>query len=190
MAQLSIAFCKQLAKARREKGMTQSALAEAVGCKQSAISMLEAGHSAKVAQETVGRIAALLDVPMPQPPHSQLPTADCQLPTADCLPPAAPHAFCPSALCHSNVPYVADGVLLFWPRPQPDGAEGGTRCTVCGELLERRCPHCGAAVRAAGACCPACGGARVTDTLPPETDREAWAARRRREIAEWRSLIL
>ena len=62
MANLSIAFCRQLAKARREKGMTQSALAEAVGCKQSAISMLESGQSAKIAQETVTRIAALLGV--------------------------------------------------------------------------------------------------------------------------------
>ena len=52
MAQLSIAFCRQLAKARREKGMTQSALAGAVGCKQSAISMLESGQSVKIAQET------------------------------------------------------------------------------------------------------------------------------------------
>jgi transcriptional regulator with XRE-family HTH domain len=173
MAQLSIAFCRQLATARREKGMTQSALAEAVGCKQSAISMLEAGQSAKIAQETVAKIAALLDVPMaPAPATPRLPASV----------PAHAYAFCPNALCHSNVPYVVNDDLLFWPRPQPGGA--AAHCVVCGELLERRCPHCGAAPSAPGACCPVCGGARVTDTLPPETDRAAWAARRRGEIAE------
>ena len=182
MAQLSIAFCKQLAQARREKGMTQSAVAEAVGCKQSALSMLEAGHSIKVALETVEKIAELLEVPFPASasvsPH---------LPTA--LSPAMSHAFCPNALCFSNIPYIAGDDLLFWPRSQSSGAAAGTHCTVCGELLERHCPHCKAVLHSDGACCPACGGARVTDTLPPETDRGGWAEQRRREIAEWHSLI-
>ena len=141
MAQLSIAFCKQLAKARRGKGVTQSALAEAAGCRQSAISMLEAGHSAKVARETVEKIASLLDVPMESPP------TESPLRFPPTLPPPA-HAFCPNALCHSNVPYTVDGALLFWPRPQPD--VGAPHCAVCGELLERRCPHCGAAAAAPG----------------------------------------
>lgn len=182
MAQLSIAFCKQLAQARREKGMTQSAVAEAVDCKQSAISMLEAGQSDKIAQETVEKIAALLGVPFPV--SESRPQAVPPLPPASGL-----HAFCPNALCFSNVPYVIDGRLLFWPRQQSNGATGGTCCTVCGELLERHCPHCKTALRSDGACCPVCGGARVTDTFPPETDREAWVEQRRREIAEWRSLI-
>ena len=181
MANLSIAFCRQLAKARREKGMTQSALAEAVGCKQSAVSMLESGQSAKIAQETVVKIAALLDVPLDAPP-----TGLC--PPSSGLRAPANHSFCPNALCLSNVPYVVSDELLFWPRPQPLGGADSPRCATCGELLERRCPHCGAAL-AEGACCPHCGGRKVTNTLPPETDAEAWAAARRREIAEWRSLL-
>ena len=160
--------------------MTQSAVAGAVGCKQSAISMLESGQSAKIAQETVEKIAALLGVPLdaaPAEPHAQ---------------PAVPgfrqaHAFCPNAQCFSNVPYVVNGDLIFWPRPQPTAA-GGTHCAICGELLEQHCPHCGAALTA-GACCPVCGGARVTNTLPPDIDLAAWAEQRRREIAEWRSLL-
>ena len=180
MAQLSIAFCKQLAKARREKGVTQSALAEAAGCTQSAISMLEAGQYAKVARETVEKIAALLDVPVEPPPAESRPPLS--LPLSEHA-----HAFCPDALCYSNVPYTVNGNLLFWPRRQPDGS--GSRCVVCGELLERHCPHCGAVFASPGACCHSCGGARVTNTLPPGTDCEAWAARRRREIAEWTGLI-
>ena len=183
MANLSIAFCRQLARARRAKGMTQSALADAVGCKQSALSMLEAGHAAKVAHETVEKIAALLEVP--------LETAAAAAPALPPGPTAAnTHAFCPHADCFSNVPYVVNGELLFWPRPQADGRAAAAHCAVCGELLERCCPHCGAPVVTAGACCPACGGERVANTLPPETDCEAWAAQRRRVIAEWRSLIL
>ena len=53
--------------------MTQSALAEAVGCKQSAISMLESGHAEKIAQETVEKIAALLGVAMEPAPASPSP---------------------------------------------------------------------------------------------------------------------
>ena len=182
MAQLSIAICRQFAKARREKGMTQSALAESVGCKQSAISMLESGQSAKIAQETVDKIAALLGVTLDAPLPGTFPTPSVTRPVIS-------HSFCPNALCYSNVPYVINGELLFWPRPQPASTSGGTYCAVCGELLEHRCPHCGAAL-SAGACCPACGGTRVTNTLPIETAHEDWAAQRRREIAEWRSLLL
>ncbi|MDD4019808.1 MAG: helix-turn-helix domain-containing protein [Kiritimatiellae bacterium] len=173
MAHLSITFCRQLARARREKGMTQSALAQAVACKQSAISMLESGQPEKLSQETVGKIAALLGVPL-EP-----------VPAGGAEAPAGSAGYCPNAACFSNIPYAVADALLFWPRPP---AAAGRHCAYCGELLERQCPHCGAAV-AGGACCPACGGALITNTLPPGTDPAAWAAQRRREIAEWRSLL-
>lgn len=181
MAQLSITFCRQLARARREKGMTQSALAQAVGCKQSAISMLESGQPEKLSQEAVGKIAALLEVALESPSS---PSSVLRPPSSGSLP--AP-VYCPSAVCPSNVPYAVAGELLFWPRAQPLAA-GGKHCASCGEVLERQCPHCGAAVTE-GACCHTCGGAKVTDTLPPGTDPEAWSAQRRREIAEWRALL-
>jgi len=175
MAHLSITFCRQLARARREKGMTQSALAQAVACKQSAISMLESGQGEKLSHETVAKIAALLGVPC-EPESTGTPAAK-----------GAGGGYCPSAACFSNVPYAVADDLLFWPRPQPAPSDG-RHCAYCGELLERLCPHCGAGVTD-GACCPACGGARVTNTLPPGTDLAPWAAQRRREIAEWRSLL-
>ncbi len=175
MAHLSLTTCRLLARARRDKGMTQSALAEAVGCKQSAVSMLESGQPEKLSQEAVEKIAALLEVALPAAaPEPRSPVS-----------PAA-HSYCPSAACPANVPYVVQGELLFWPRLQPAGA--GRRCACCGELLEARCPHCGAAVTE-GACCTVCGGARITNTLPPDTDADAWAGQRRREIAEWRALL-
>lgn len=155
--------------------MTQSALAQAVACKQSAISMLESGQGEKLSHETVANIAALLGVPC-EPESAGTPAAK-----------GAGGGYCPNAACFSNVPYVVADDLLFWPRPQPAPSDA-RHCASCGELLERLCPHCGAGVTG-GACCPACGSARVTNTLPPGTDLAAWAAQRRREIAEWRSLL-
>jgi transcriptional regulator with XRE-family HTH domain len=181
MAQLSTTFCRQLARARRDKGMTQSALAQAVGCKQSAISMLESGQPEKLSQETVVKIAKLLGVALDAPSSPLIPE------TRTLNPERAARGYCPNAACYSNVPFAVQGELLFWPRLQTLAAGG--HCAFCGELLEPRCPHCGAAVAVDGACCPACGGARVTNTLNPDTDPDAWTAQRRREIAEWRTLL-
>jgi transcriptional regulator with XRE-family HTH domain len=173
--------CRQLARARRDKGLTQSALAQAAGCKQSAISMLESGQPEKLSQEAVVKIATLLEVSL------ESPSASLNSEPRTLSPLSSVRCFCPSAACPSNVPYTVAGDVLFWPRPQP-AAASGKRCAYCGEVVERQCPHCGAAV-AEGACCHTCGGAKVTNTLPPETDHEAWAVRRRAEIAEWKTLV-
>lgn len=179
MAHLSTDFCRRLALARREKSMTQSALAQRVGCKQSAISMLESGLPEKVSKETVEKIAKLLDVPLDAP--SSPGSSDAP------VLPSGSRGYCPSAACPSNVPYAVQGELFFWPRPQSLSA--GPRCVFCGELLEARCPQCGAPVTE-GACCPQCGVPRVTNTVGPEAAApEAWAERRRRELAEWKSLL-
>ena len=180
MAHLSTTNCRLLARARREKGMTQSALAQAVGCKQSAISMLESGQPEKLSQESVEKVAKLLGVTLEAP--AAISHGEFRAST-----PGATRGFCPNALCPSNVPYAGDGDVLFWPRLQTV-TETTLRCACCGDVLETRCPHCGAAV-SEGACCTACGGARVTNTLPPETAPDDWAALRRREIAEWRALL-
>lgn len=176
MAHLSAAFCKQLAFARRSKGLTQSALAQAVGCKQSAISMLESGQPEKLAQETVEKLAKQLGVPLeiPAEPPSALPAV------------SGAQGYCPRAECPSNVPYTVQNELFFWPRLQ--SLVQGNRCVFCGELLESKCSHCGAPV-GEGACCPACGTPRVANTLPPEVSAEAWASARRRDIAEMKTLL-
>jgi transcriptional regulator with XRE-family HTH domain len=159
--------------------MTQSALADAVGCKQSAISMLESGQPEKLSQETVGKIASLLCVELDA--QAALPAASPFVSSS-----ATARGFCPNAACYANVPYVMQGELRFWPRLQPL-ADGG-HCRFCGELLEARCPQCGAPL-SEGACCPACGAERITNTLAPDTLPEAWAAQRRQAIAEWKALL-
>lgn len=162
--------------------MTQSAVAEAVGCKQSAISMLEAGQSEKLSMENVRKVAELLGVELPEGDSGATGGKSART-VAN-----APHlGFCPNAYCFSNVPYAINGDLFFWPARQAVAIEGKTHCAFCGELLETRCPNCDAPL-SDGACCPVCGESFVTNVLPPETDAESWSALRRRDIMEWKNL--
>lgn len=159
MANITLDTCRQLAQARRARGMTQSALAAAAGCKQSAISMMEAGQASKIAQETVVKIAALLEV--------ELPAEGAELEVAPRL---KSRSFCPNALCLSNLPYLIGEELFF----RTGYAGGGRYCRVCGEVLEQACPHCQAVVAENSACCTACGGVLVCNTLPEEIDVRSW----------------
>lgn len=171
MTTLSQEICKQIAQARREKGLTQTALAAEVGCKQSAISMLEAGQVSKLSKENIERIATVLGL--------TLHTSETQV-----VPSAGPQqGYCPNARCPTNTPYVVQEQLIFQPRLQSD-----THCAFCGELLETRCPNCASPIHMEGAYCSRCGEARVTNTLPPETPIAAWVAERRRELIELRQL--
>ena len=182
MAQISQETCRRLARARRDKGMTQSALAQAVGCQQSAISMLEAGQPTKIAQETVEKIAALLEVALA--PDEQV-TAGAS--NADWGMLAQAICFCPNAQCYSNLPYLIGTELLFWPRASAHRDE--KRCLICGEMLEQSCPHCAQAVHQRAACCNACGGALVINTVLPEGTPQEWVVQRRQEIKEWLEMI-
>jgi transcriptional regulator with XRE-family HTH domain len=169
---------RRLRNARRARGLTQCALAEQAGCKQSALSMMESGRMEALARGTIEKIAGILDVALE--PESNPGAAGAE-------PSPAGRAICPNGDCPSNVPFVVNGERLFWPRRQP--APIGRHCVFCGEVLERNCRQCRAPVTE-GACCPQCGTAYV---LPPpayETgDVEAWAERRRRQMAEWRALL-
>jgi len=177
MDKLSTDYLRRLRDARREKGLTQSALASDAGCTQSAISMLEQGRTDAVNSETLEKIAGLLGIPLPD--SAAVPA------TATAAASRAERRFCPQADCFSNAPFVVNGDLLFWPRAQNNDA---TRCVYCGEVLESRCPHCGAAT-AEGACCGCCGKPLVTHTIQLEETVEVWAEKRRQAIAAWRALL-
>ena len=164
---------RRLRDARRAQGITQSALAARAGCKQSALSMLESGREDALAQTTVARIAELLGVDLTAGTASAVAEFSTGTP------------LCPNGGCPSNVPYLVDGEVLFWPGRQP--SPGGRHCAYCGEVLERNCPACGAAALP-GACCSQCGSPYVPVSVPTGGAAE-WAATRRREISEWRSLV-
>lgn len=177
MDQSSTELCWQLREARRAKGLTQAQLAQRVGCQQSAVSMMESGRTTALASETLARIALALGVALG---HEASAPA-----TADATPTSG-RAFCMDPECPSNIPFVVSGALVFWPRPQP--VAGGRHCAHCGEVLAGVCGKCGAPA-SAGACCRDCGAPFVPPPAMVRADSEAWAAERRRQIAEWRALL-
>jgi len=164
-----------LRRARRAGSVTQSALAEAVGCRQSAISMFEAGRADALAWDKVQRMAAHLDVDLSSfagPAVSSLTVSAIRL------------AYCPAHDCPSNVPYVVGGRPCLKPRLVSTHEGGPGHCRLCGEVLETRCPNEGCrADICEGAFCPFCGSAYVSG-LPGMEYSPARVERRRRSIAE------
>ncbi len=165
-------FYTALREARQKLGLTQGRLAAEAGCRQSAISMLESGKADSVSRPILEKIAARLGVPLPAAPAEALSASA-----------PAPRRYCPAAQCPSNIPFALADRLLFFPRP---AGHHDPRCACCGELLEDRCPGCGATVRG-GACCPLCGEPYVADTVQP-ADSARWAAARREALGALQAL--
>ena len=155
MTNLSPEFCKQIATARRQAGLTQSDLAREVGCKQPALSMFEQGDGTKLNDEVIERMAKKFGL--------KLTTGAGAATGTQVLPSslrAAGQAFCPNPHCPSNHEYFVETRRLLRPDRAAADPAGGKFCAVCGELLERRCPSCGAAVHE-GAICTFCGESYV-----------------------------
>ena len=187
MKNISPEICRKIAQARRDQGISQTALALELGCKQPAISMFEAGDGTKLSEEMVKKLAMRFGISLEVQPNISGSFESEGKETINTLVQST-MAFCPNCQCPSNVPYVVEGRLLFRPSSQiASPVKRGRRCAVCGEVLEQRCPACGAPLNA-GACCVVCGMPYVTSTLPPGTDVEGWARTRRDEIAALRKL--
>jgi len=146
---LSSEFCAKVRQARREAGLTQSELAREVGCKQSALSTFEQGDGTKLNDEVINRLSKKFGLEITTSEEKAAPQALARL-----LAPAS--GFCPNPNCPSNHRYrVEERTLLRPDRPAADPV-GARYCAVCGELLERCCPNCGAPVHD-GAICSICG---------------------------------
>lgn len=169
-----IDIARMLRAARRTKRMTGAQLATLAGCSQSAISQFEGGKTTALKDETVRKIAEILEV--------ELSTADgADVPETAASAPA--YLYCPNGECPSNVPYVVQNELILHPARQTDN--GDTFCPLCGEVLARLCPGCGAPVTPS-AFCTHCGQKRIE---PPVVDSPAlWAQTKRLEIAEIKRL--
>ena len=57
MKNVSPEICRKIDQARRDQGISQTALALELGCKQPAISMFEAGDGTKLSEEMVKKLA-------------------------------------------------------------------------------------------------------------------------------------
>ena len=183
MSRVSRELCLRFAEARRAKGLRQTELAAQVGCTQSALSMFEGGQPTKLSEETVKKLSEYLGVPLVEEvsPVMTVPSAGFHEPLN------VVHGFCPNCQCPSNVPYVVGSRLFYRPSRSVASPTGGARCTQCGEVLELKCPLCGAPLND-GACCAACGAAYVTPSVEDGIDVEAYARLRREEIIQLREL--
>ena len=145
MKNLNPEFCKNVKLARREAGLTQGQLAAEVGCKQSALSMFEQGDGTKLNDEVIEKLAKKFNLSLtPSVSPAQVNT------------PPLHHGFCPNPHCPTNKEYFVEEIRLFLPDRETADPVGGKYCAMCGELLERVCPNCGAPVHA-GAICSLCG---------------------------------
>ena len=151
MKNLSVEFCKDVRRARREAGLTQGELAAEVGCKQSALSMFEQGDGTKLNDEVIEKIAKKFKLSIAGEPSSSSSTVPCSP-----FPVPRPLGFCPNPSCPTNHEYFVEEARLFLPDLDAADPVGGVYCAMCGELLERKCPNCGAPVHK-GAICSFCG---------------------------------
>lgn len=145
---------KQLPKliraARLEQGITQIDLANKVGCKQSAISMMEGGRVEAIAEATYEKLAEVLNINI-----AELAPVAAPILTAATIAPLKPEvAMCANFQCPSNKPYIVGSDIYF----MPTGKAGfSNRCAICGEILIKVCPHCGVKLQTLGGCCGHCG---------------------------------
>ncbi len=186
MTNLSTDICFKFKEARKAKGLNQSAVARALGCQQSAISMFEGGMTTKLSDELVHKLADFLGVTLPEAKDAESAEAS-ESPHLHDAHVCVTHGYCPNGHCPSNIPYVVEGRLFYRPNRNVVSPTGGARCTQCGEVLELRCPSCGAPLND-GACCAVCGAAYVTPVLPEGMDVIAYAQARRAEISQLRTL--
>lgn len=147
MTNLSAEICLKLKEARRAAKLSQSVVAAEVGCKQSALSMFEQGDGTKLNDQVVERLAKKFGVKL----------ESNRVDIGAVLPPAAKIiGFCPNPHCPSNRAYEVEGRTLFRPDRSAADPVGGKFCALCGEVLEKKCPNCGAPVHD-GAICSFCG---------------------------------
>ena len=152
---LSPEFCRKIKEARRQAKLGQVEVAAKVGCKQSALCLFENGGVTKLNDEVVEKLSKLFKV--------DIVTVD-ENPVPESLPiqvlSATVKGFCPNPHCPSNHGYEVDGRLLMRPDRSAADPVGGKFCAVCGEVLVKSCPNCGAPVHD-GAICSHCGDSYV-----------------------------
>ena len=148
MTKLRPEICLKIKEARRQAKLSQSDVAAEVGCKQSALSMFEQGDGTKLNDEVIERLAKKFGVDLKESPK-EVPSVTPVVREQTSKPAAG---FCPNPHCPSNVSYEIGGRLLLKPNRMAADPVGGKFCALCGEVLEKRCPNCGAPVHEGGIC--------------------------------------
>ncbi len=174
-------FYEKMRMVRRMRGMTQMELARKAGCKQSAISMYEAGHTDALSRKNINEIADILGISdLPDDKIADFMSAETKL---RCL------KYCPVDDCPSNIPYIAGGELHFKPTMVSAFRGETVYCQYCGEVLQESCPNeeCGA-LAVEGGFCRYCGDSYVTVTQRMRGPLDEWVSKRCEAIKELRSM--
>ena len=144
MQNISKTICQAFKDARRALGLSQSVLADEIGCHQEAISMFERGNATKLSEEYVSKIAKRLGIDIKK-------LQDEEENAGKPAEVSVSVGYCPDCECPSNTSYTVGGRSFYKITLQK-----GIYCAHCGEVLEKCCPSCGAALNE-GACCTMCG---------------------------------
>ena len=160
MKNLEPEICRQIGITRRRAGISQSAIAREFGCKQSAISMFEQGDGTKLNDAVIEKIAKKFGISLEMRAESVASTNSIFQNSSAYQ---NSKGYCPNPHCPSNHPYQVEGRIYFLPHLSESDPVGGKFCALCGEVLEKRCPNCGAAVHV-GAVCSLCGEPYVCST--------------------------
>lgn len=155
MTELNPEICLKIKEARRAAKLSQSVVAVEVGCKQSALSMFEQGDGTKLNDEVVEKLAKKFGVDLTAKSGAEV-HSSAQTPSFSPFVEQALRGFCPNPHCPSNRPYEVEGRSYLLPDRTKADPVGGKFCAYCGEVLEKRCPNCGAPVHD-GAICSLCG---------------------------------
>ncbi len=160
MTKLSPEICYEIKAARKAAKLSQSELASEVGCKQSALSMFEQGDGTKLNDDVVKKLATKfgVDIEKKQAPKASAVEKPFSVPPQFSSAPAK--GFCPNPRCPTNHEFEVEGHIRLIPARAEADPVGGRYCAMCGEILEKHCPNCGAAVHD-GAFCSLCGTAYV-----------------------------
>lgn len=116
--------------------------------------MFEQGDGTKLNEAVIRKLAQKFDLEITT--STSTPTSSLNLSSF-----ASATAYCPNPHCPSNHRYRVEDRVLYRPDRAAADPVGGKYCALCGELLERTCPNCGAPVHE-GAICSICGDPYVT----------------------------
>ena len=114
--------------------------------------MFEQGDGTKLNDAVIRKLAEKFGVSL----AAERAEASGSEPMGTCLAASALRGFCPNPKCPSNAAYAVDGRTFLRPDRAAADPVGGKYCALCGEVLEKRCPNCGAPVHD-GAICSFCG---------------------------------